>query len=48
MRVSERAEEAFLRYILELAREEAARSQAGQGKSDEAAEEGPEGPREKG
>lgn len=46
MRVDERTEDAFLRYVLDLAREAAA-SKARQG-DDATAQDGPEGPQERG
>lgn len=47
MTVSERAEDAFLAYILELAREAAA-PRVRQDARDVTAQDGPEGPRPKG
>lgn len=47
MYVSERAEEAFIAYIYDLALRHAASSRVRQDESDETAQDGPEGPRGK-
>lgn len=47
MRIDQRTEDAFLRYVLDLARKEAAASSTRQG-DDATAQDGPEGPRKKG
>lgn len=48
MVVSQRAEDAFLAYIYELARQEAASSRVREDESDETSHEGPAGPQKKG
>ncbi|MBQ6102160.1 MAG: hypothetical protein IJL06_00645 [Kiritimatiellae bacterium] len=48
MRVDQRTEDAFLRYVLDLAREMAAAPRVRQDARDVTAQDGPEGPRKKG